>query len=588
MNLKEVKKYVSDTIEGYFKPKVLKKFDEDTNGNLTYDGDLISANTKVSGKLDNAIEVISDTVTPANDGLYVKDISNEVNKINIAQKTINENVGYIQVGCSDYSTALALGSVFKFPYIRDSHNDIDYNPTTGTFKLKAHKTYSLEAQITMFETYGYFYYIFKDITKNKEIGTGGKTEFNTSRSYHDDKGNAASAVYTPDIDTEVQVVVNSTSTGNFKIQGVSYIKITEIGRDIVIDPINYLDTKQGIQDTPVGHIMSIMGNNAPEHYLKCDGTVYNKDDYPYLWEYFKNEFGTPNKFGGNGTTTFAVPDLRDEFLRGTGTLSGNVGEHQEGTIIPNIGINYDNSDMAVRASKSVGMANVEDVKKSGTLTYNNVKITKSATSGQTWEEGTVRPRNTSVLWVIKYEPTYFVGSINGKEERTELLNNYIDIKSTTHENKSYTIDKSINDYDYIEINIAGRISDGNNPDVDWNKSVIRIPISDITYHIINNGDTWSNCYTKRITWSRVTLALNFGFTSDTQLYIGSVIENKDSSVTTIYFPNTYYFRINSITGIKTIYAPDKAISGGTTTVEPEPTDADIQTAITETITELNK
>jgi len=39
-------------------------------------------------------------------------------------------------------------------------------------------------------------------------------------------------------------------------------------------------------------------------YLLCDGTVYNYSDYPYLGPKLAG------KFGGNGITTFAVPDLR--------------------------------------------------------------------------------------------------------------------------------------------------------------------------------------------------------------------------------------------------------------------------------------
>ena len=81
-----------------------------------------------------------------------------------------------------------------------------------------------------------------------------------------------------------------------------------------------------------------MGNNTPDYFLSCDGTVYNISDYPYLAEHFKTEFGSYNYFGGNGTTTFAVPDLRGEFLRGTGTNSHasqgsgeSVGIHQDGT-----------------------------------------------------------------------------------------------------------------------------------------------------------------------------------------------------------------------------------------------------------------
>ena len=91
-------------------------------------------------------------------------------------------------------------------------------------------------------------------------------------------------------------------------------------------------------DTPIGTIISYMGNTAPKDYLICDGTEYEIVKYKDLAEHIKIEFGSYNHFGGDGTTTFAVPDLRGEFLRGSGENSrdrqgsgANVGEHQNAT-----------------------------------------------------------------------------------------------------------------------------------------------------------------------------------------------------------------------------------------------------------------
>ena len=64
--------------------------------------------------------------------------------------------------------------------------------------------------------------------------------------------------------------------------------------------------------TPVGSVIAIMGNEAPNHYLVCDGTLYTIVDYPQLTEFIIDQFGIVNYFGGNGTTTFAVPDLSEE------------------------------------------------------------------------------------------------------------------------------------------------------------------------------------------------------------------------------------------------------------------------------------
>ena len=85
-----------------------------------------------------------------------------------------------------------------------------------------------------------------------------------------------------------------------------------------------------------------MGTVAPTNYLICDGAEYAISDYPELAQHFLEQFETVNVFGGDGETTFAVPDLRGEFLRGSGRGSRNTGTgaktgvHQDGTKFPNI------------------------------------------------------------------------------------------------------------------------------------------------------------------------------------------------------------------------------------------------------------
>ena len=92
----------------------------------------------------------------------------------------------------------------------------------------------------------------------------------------------------------------------------------------------------GPDGNPIGSIISYLGTSAPKDYLICDGREYSLSDYPDLAEFFVSQFGTVNHFGGDGETTFAVPDLRNLFLRGyhgeaEEQLSGEIGQRQEGT-----------------------------------------------------------------------------------------------------------------------------------------------------------------------------------------------------------------------------------------------------------------
>ncbi|MBR6112965.1 MAG: tail fiber protein [Bacilli bacterium] len=158
---------------------------------------------------------------------------------------------------------------------------------------------------------------------------------------------------------------------------------------------------------PVGEIIIYMGTIVPEFFLPCDGSIYNISDYPYLAEQIKNNFGSYNNFGGNGTTTFAVPDLRGEFLRGTGTNShssqGNgasVGTHQDATFLPGaIGAGSTTSAYIFAA----GSWNVPSNFDYGINQTSEASISTSNKNTSRISGGTVRPTNTSVLYAIRYE-----------------------------------------------------------------------------------------------------------------------------------------------------------------------------------------
>jgi len=62
---------------------------------------------------------------------------------------------------------------------------------------------------------------------------------------------------------------------------------------------------------PTGQIIHVATSTAPTGYLKCDGTAINRTTYAALFAAIGVTFGV-----GNGSTTFNVPDLRGEFIRG--------------------------------------------------------------------------------------------------------------------------------------------------------------------------------------------------------------------------------------------------------------------------------
>lgn len=152
-----------------------------------------------------------------------------------------------------------------------------------------------------------------------------------------------------------------------------------------------------------------MGVNVPDGYLSCDGTVYNINDYPALADFIDIEFGSIDNFGGDGTTTFAVPDLRGEFLRGTGTNShtnqgsgANVGTHQDATEITDIGYSR-NSGIQMNISYTSGnewSSNIDtNLTRQGYCVAQGIYNSSEASVVGRY---TSRPTNTSVQFCIKY------------------------------------------------------------------------------------------------------------------------------------------------------------------------------------------
>ena len=157
---------------------------------------------------------------------------------------------------------------------------------------------------------------------------------------------------------------------------------------------------------PIGSVISYMGSVAPENYLLCDGSTYNIADYQKLADHIKNSFGSYNFFGGDGTTTFKVPDLRGEFLRGAGTNShanqgsgSSVGVHQDATEIPKIDIYEGALTIKAPDTKTNGPRNI-DYSIGGKQYQTWTTQTWYSTAGDDLSYAS-RPTNTSVNFIIK-------------------------------------------------------------------------------------------------------------------------------------------------------------------------------------------
>lgn len=198
----------------------------------------------------------------------------------------------------------------------------------------------------------------------------------------------------------------------------------EVYRGLTVN--GYVTNADDFQDSPVGNVISYFGNDVPAHYLACDGASYNIGTHPELEAFFVEQFGAVSHFGGNGTTTWAVPDLRGEFLRGTGenshtnpgmaTNEGDgaaVGDHQIATVIQNNAYNAKPATNGTVAPTLIDSGavhgdaySVNNGTAPGVQGYVNLSGTRY--NNQYGQLLTARPTNTSVKYCIKAESTYAI------------------------------------------------------------------------------------------------------------------------------------------------------------------------------------
>lgn len=237
---------------------------------------------------------------------------------------------------------------------------------------------------------------------------------------------------------------------------------TEKGIEIFIDTSENVEEHYTVAfaDTPVGTIISYMGNTAPKNYLICDGTEYEIVKYKDLAEHIKKEFGSYNYFGGDGTTTFAVPDLRGEFLRGSGENSrdrqgsgANVGEHQNATehihyYTFNEGVQFPNNKQNQNQDTILDIVSHVD--------GNNDFGWRGTETKPTYF--TSRPTNTSVLYCIKYKVDKKSANIIPQHEYSteeKVVGTWVDgkpIYEITIDLGEWTVNSSLN-YDATHLNI---------------------------------------------------------------------------------------------------------------------------------------
>ena len=182
-------------------------------------------------------------------------------------------------------------------------------------------------------------------------------------------------------------------------------------RDNDRDSINEIQTLTFVNDSiklsksnsvylpsmPSGSIVAFGGRNIPTGWLLCDGSSISRITYNRLFNTIDSVWGN-----GNGSTTFHLPDLRGQFLRGVSGTSLNDPDASTRTA-KNSNANLGNN---------VGSFQLDELKSHnhGVIVGNNIgsntAYAGSGSSGSAYSSNTggseSRPKNAYVYYIIKY------------------------------------------------------------------------------------------------------------------------------------------------------------------------------------------
>lgn len=201
----------------------------------------------------------------------------------------------------------------------------------------------------------------------------------------------ASATYLP--------LAGGTMTGTLTLDAAPTANLHAATKKYVDDEIAGIPAATDL--TPAGTIIYSARTTAPTGYLKANGAAVSRTTYATLFAAIGTLYG-----GGDGSTTFNVPDLRGEFIRGfddgRGIDSGrSMGSSQSEMIGPH---NHTISDPGHNHSYSGGdRQNLESGGQSQPVSQGG-NTTGSQTTGISINNnsGTEnRPRNVALLACIK-------------------------------------------------------------------------------------------------------------------------------------------------------------------------------------------
>jgi microcystin-dependent protein len=198
-----------------------------------------------------------------------------------------------------------------------------------------------------------------------------------------------SAIQTADISdaqiTEAKLAASSVSTAKIADGNVTLAKLVTAVQQALL---------------PAGAVQAFAMNSAPAGWLAADGTAVSRSTYAALFAAISTTYGA-----GDGSTTFALPDLRGIFVRGSGsqTISGTA---YSGTFSDKQADAFQGHQHAVTHNARTSVAGFEVLGGSGAVLSNaTIQVGNPTTDGANGTPRTAsetRPANIALLYCIKF------------------------------------------------------------------------------------------------------------------------------------------------------------------------------------------
>lgn len=148
---------------------------------------------------------------------------------------------------------------------------------------------------------------------------------------------------------------------------------------------------------PAGIIVPFAGTSVPTFWMECNGSAISRTTFAALFAAIGETYGA-----GNGTTTFNIPDLRGEFMRGwdngRGVDSGRIIGSNQSAGVGSFSSTL-NGTMISWDQGSSPAANSTNATIGANASGGNANVTTSSLNLSGGSE--TRPRNVAIMYIIK-------------------------------------------------------------------------------------------------------------------------------------------------------------------------------------------